>query len=255
MILAVDIGNSNITVGGIDKNGIVFIEGLATDKAKTSIEYAMRIKAVFEMCNRELKDFDGAVISSVVPQLTPVVKEALSRLLSLDPLIVGPGIKTGVNIMLDDPAQLGSSLLVISAAALAEHKPPLIVIELGTATTFCTVNGKGQYVGGVIFPGVRTALDSLVSSTSLLHHINADTPRSVIGRNTTDGLKSGLVYGNAACIDGVIERIEEELGETCSLIATGKAAKFIIPHCRRNIIIDEELMLKGLGLIYEKNRR
>jgi type III pantothenate kinase len=255
MILAVDIGNSNIITGCIDKDRIRCIERISTNSDLTPVEYAMRIKAILEMYGIDYKEIEGAVISSVVPQLTPVLNEAVEKLLDVSPLIVSPGLKTGLNIRIDDPAQLGSSLLVYSVAALAEHEPPFIVIEMGTATTFCTVNRQKQYVGGVICAGVRTALDSLVSNTSLLHQVNLEKPEGIIGRNTADGLRSGIIYGTAACIDGVADRIEEELGEKCTMIATGTFARFVIPHCRRQIIIDEELMLKGLKIIYEKNRR
>lgn len=141
-----------------------------------------------------------------------------------------------------------------SVAALAEHKPPLIIIDMGTATTVCVINEKRQYLGGMILPGVRTSLDSLVSNTSLLQQIGLEPPEKVIGRNTIDSMKSGILYGNAAALDGLIERIEEELGQSCRILATGGLAKFVIPFCKREITIDDDLLLKGLKIIYDKNR-
>ena len=255
MILAVDIGNSNIITGCINASEIRFIERLSTDRALTPVEYAIRVKTLLDMYGIAYGDIEGSIISSVVPQLTPVIDEALKKLFKSKPLIVGPGLKTGINVRIDDPAQLGSSPLAYSVAAVAEHEPPFIIIELGTATTFCTVNRQRQYIGGVICAGVRTALDSLVSNTSLLHQVILEDPGRIIGSNTVNSMKSGIIYGMAACIDGVVERIEKELGEKCTLIATGRFSRIVIPHCKREIIIDEELILKGLRIIFEKNRR
>ncbi len=234
MILAVDIGNTNIIAGCINDDKIFCIERLSTDRAQTPVEYAMRIKTVLDMYGIDTSEVSGSVLSSVVPQLTPVLTETLKKLFKSQPLIVGPGLKTGINIRIDDPAQLGSSLLVYSVAALAEHEPPFIVIEMGTATTFCIVNRNRQYIGGVICPGVRTALDSLVSKTALLHQVNLEDPGSIIGRNTANSMKSGLIYGSAACIDGVVERIEKEIGEHCTHIATGRNASEIVPPCKKD---------------------
>ena len=139
-------------------------------------------------------------------------------------------------------------------AALAEHPVPLIIVDMGTATTVCVINSKRQYIGGMIVPGVRTALDSLVSHTSLLQQISLEPPKKVIGSNTIDGMKSGMIYGNASILDGLIDRIEEELGEKCTIVATGGLAGAIVPHCRRHILVDDDLLLKGLKIIYEKNR-
>ena len=255
MILAVDIGNSNILVGCVDDGKTICVENLSSDMGLAPVEYALRIKSIMDIHGIEMGDIEGCAVSSVVPQLTPVISEAVFKLLGKKPLIVGPGLKTGLNIRIDDPAQLGSSLLAYSVAALEEHEPPLIVVEMSTATTFCTVNRQRQYVGGVICAGVRTSLDSLVSSAALLHQVGIEMPQNVIGRNTADSLKSGMIYGTAACIDGIIDRIETEMNESCTVIATGKFAPLVTPHCKRKIIIDDGLILKGLKVIYEKNRR
>lgn len=253
MILAIDVGNSNIVVGCIDGDEICFTERVSTDWKKTEVEYAITLKNILEIHEIQEGDLEGGIISSVVPQITEVLKCAVEKLVRFPVKIVGPGLKTGLNILIDNPAQLGSDLLVDSVAALADHPVPLIIIDMGTATTVCVINQKRQYIGGMIVPGVRTALDSLVSHTSLLQQIGLVPPRKVIGSNTIDSMKSGMIYGNAAILDGLIERIEEELGERCTIVATGGLADAIVPHCKREIILDDDLMLKGLKIIYEKN--
>lgn len=254
MILAIDVGNSNIVVGCMEKDDIRFIERLSTDRKKTELEYAVSIKNIMEIYNIRGGDLEGGIISSVVPQLTEILKRAVEKLIKAPVKIVGPGLKTGLNILIDNPAQLGGDLLVDSVAALAEHKPPLVIIDMGTATTVCVINEKRQYLGGMILPGIRTSLDSLVSNTSLLQQIGLEPPAKVIGSNTIDGMKSGILYGNAAALDGLIGRIEEELGKQCTILATGGLAKFVIPFCKREILIDDDLLLKGLKIIYDKNR-
>ena len=254
MILAIDVGNSNIVVGCMEKDDIRFIERLSTDRKKTELEYAVSIKNIMEIYNIRGGDLEGGIISSVVPQLTEILKRAVEKLIKAPVKIVGPGLKTGLNILIDNPAQLGGDLLVDSVAALAEHKPPLVIIDMGTATTVCVINEKRQYLGGMILLGIRTSLDSLVSNTSLLQQIGLEPPAKVIGSNTIDGMKSGILYGNAAALDGLIGRIEEELGKQCTILATGGLAKFVIPFCKREILIDDDLLLKGLKIIYDKNR-
>lgn len=242
-------------VGCIEKADIRFIERLSTDRKKTELEYAVSIKNIMEIYHIQAGELEGGIISSVVPQVTEVMKRAVEKLIKAPVKIVGPGLKTGLNILIDNPAQLGGDLLVDSVAALAEHEPPLIIIDMGTATTVCVINEKRQYLGGMILPGIRTSLDSLVSNTSLLQQIGLEPPAKVIGSNTIDSMKSGILYGNAAALDGLIERIEEELGQRTTIVATGGLAKFVIPFCKREIAIDDDLLLKGLKIIYDKNRR
>ena len=169
-------------------------------------------------------------------------------------MVVGPGVKNGLHIQMDNPAQVGSDLIVNAVAALHEYQPPLIVIDMGTATTLSVVDRERNYIGGMILPGIRVSLDSLVSRTSQLSKISLEAPKRLIGKNTTECMKSGVVHGNAACIDGMIERIEAELGEKATVLATGGLAQVIIPHCYHEIIVDDALLLKGLLLIYLKNQ-
>lgn len=259
LILAIDMGNTNIVIGCVDDDHVLFEERLSTDLSKTELEYAIGFKTVFEIYNIELSDIKGAIISSVVPPLVNIIKSAVEKIIGITPIIVGPGVKTGLNILMDQPRQVGSDLIVDAVAALNVYGAPAIIIDIGTATTISVVDEKQNYIGGVILPGIRVSLDSLVSRTAQLPRIGLDEPKSVIGKNTVDCMKSGIIYGNASCLDGMIDRINESCGfgkegkKAASIIATGGLAKVVIPHCRHNIIEDNELLLKGLKIIYDKN--
>ena len=200
------------------------------------------------------KEIEGGIISSVVPPITNIVRASAEKVLGKSVKIVGPGVKTGLNILMDNPAQVGSDRIVNAVAAINEYTAPLIIIDMGTATTFCVVDEKKNYIGGMILPGVRISLDALTAGTSQLSRISIEAPKKIIGKNTIDCMKSGIINGNAACIDGMISRINRELGQEATVIATGGLAKKIVPHCEQKICIDDELLLKGLRLIYEKNK-
>ena len=254
MILAIDIGNTNIVVGVIRDDTPLFVERISTDSGKTDLEYAVMIKTILEIHHLDAEDYEGSIISSVVPPVTATVKSALNKLLGKDPLVVGPGVKTGLNIKIENPAQLGSDLVVDAVAGIAEYPTPLLIIDMGTATTISAVDKKGTYLGGVIIPGARVALDSLSSKASQLPHISFEAPKKAIGTNTIECMKSGSVLGNACLIDGMLDRMEAELGEPATVIATGGLARFIVPLCKRNIIYDDNLLLKGLWHLYQKNK-
>lgn len=253
MILAVDVGNSNIVMGCIQEGEILFTARLATDRGKTSDEYAILFHSMIQMRGYRLSDIEGGIISSVVPVLINVLKEAMEKGIGKTPLIVGPGIKTGLNIAIDNPAQLGSDLAVGAVAALAKYPAPLIVFDMGTATTLSVIDRNKRYIGGSIFPGVRISLEALSSRTSLLPGISLEAPKKSIGSNTIDCMQSGLIFGSAAMLDGMIDRAEEELGYPVTIVATGGLAKSVISHCRHKIIFDDDLLLNGLWLIYQKN--
>ncbi len=253
MIFAIDIGNTNIVIGCVDHGNVLFRERISTNHQKTELEYAIDFKIILELYQIEPSQIEGSIISSVVPPLSSLLKNAVSKILHHTPLLVGPGVKTGLRIMIDNPAQLGSDLVVGAVAALAVHPAPLIIIDMGTATTFSVIDSKRQYLGGAIVPGVRVALDSLSSQTSQLPHISLDQPKKAIGSNTIDCMKSGSIFGSAAMVDGMIDRINDELGTSATVVATGGIARFIIPFCRHHIIYDDDMMLKGLELIYHKN--
>lgn len=256
MILAIDMGNTNIVIGCVDEEKVLFEERLATDLSKTELEYVVIFKTVLELYGIEKEKVTGAIISSVVPQLVNIIKSTVYKLIKVEPMVVGPGVKTGLNILMDEPRRVGSDLIVDAVAAINNYGTPLIVIDMGTATTMSVIDRKGNYIGGVIMPGIKVSVDSLVSRTAQLQRISLDAPDKVIGKNTINCMKSGVIYGNASCIDGMIDRLAEEMGEGLSdikVVATGGLARVILPQCRHNIIQDDELLLKGLKIIYDKN--
>ena len=253
MILAVDIGNSNIVLGCFDENEILFEDRLSTDREATVLEYAVIIKTSLEMHKLEYEQITGAIISSVVPSVTENVQQAVFRLTGQQAMVVGPGVKTGLNILLDDPKQLGSDRVADAVGAIGEYPCPLIIVDMGTATTISVIDRNKSFLGGMIIPGLQVSLDSLANRTSQLPHISLDAPKKVIGTNTVDCMKSGIIYSTAGSIDGAIDRIEQELGESCTVVSTGGHARKIIPHCHHEILIDPYLLLKGLMAIYEKN--
>lgn len=256
MIIAVDIGNTNIVLGCAENNEIIFRERIATNQTATDLEYAVKIRAALEMNGVNIASVDGAIISSVVPSVTGTVKAAIVKLTGVDVMVVGPGIRTGLSIMIDNPAQLGSDLAVVAVAGIAEYKTPLILIDMGTATTLSVIDSNNNYIGGAIMTGTAVSTDALISRTAQLPKIAFEKPKKVIGSNTIDCLKSGIMFSNAAAIDGMIERIEDELGEQCTVVATGGLSGVIIPLCKRkDIILDDAILLKGLMLIYNKNKR
>lgn len=255
MILAIDIGNTNIVFGGVKADKIQFEARIHTDRLKTSDQYCIDLKMILEVYGIEVGSIEGCIISSVVPQVLNSMQTAVRKLTGKKALVVGPGLKTGLNILLDNPAQLGADLVVSGVAALREHKPPLIVIDMGTATTMSVLDENGAHIGGCVCPGVKISMDALTGGTSLLPGIRLDQPRKAIGRNTADCMRSGIMLGNACMIDGMVSRFEEELGCKCTVLATGGIAKFIVPLCRTPIIYDKDLIIKGLAALYRENRR
>ncbi|MBR6555293.1 MAG: type III pantothenate kinase [Clostridia bacterium] len=255
MLLAIDIGNTNIVIGVIEDDVIRFEARIATDQVRTSDQYGVEIKNVLEAYGVSKDEIEDCIISSVVPPVFNSVKTGVVKVIGKQPMVVGPGLKTGLNINVDVPSQVGSDRIVIAVAALAEYQPPMILMDLGTATTIEVVEPGNMYLGGVIFPGVKISLDALTSRAAQLPGISLDKPKNIIGRNTVDCMRSGMMYGTAAMIDGIVERIEEELGHKSTLIATGGLAQFITPLCKREIILERDLLLKGLNIIYKKNKR
>lgn len=255
MILAVNIGNTNIVIGAIDNGKIIFVERLSAVNKKTQLEYALDIKNIISLYDIDAKKIDGGIISSVVPLLTDVIKEAINKIFGFTPYVVGPGIKTGINIRLDNPAEIGADLVAQAVAVISEYEAPALIIDLGTATTFSYIDDNKNILGGLIMPGIRISLEALTENASQLMDISVEPPKEVIGRNTKESMKSGVVYGNAAMIDGIISRIEKSVGKLSTIVATDGWSKLIIPYCEHQIIYDEDLLLKGLWTIYKKNKR
>lgn len=254
MILAIDMGNSNIVIGGIDESQTYFVERITTNQGKTDLEYAINIKNILEIHQIDKEQIEGAILSSVVPPLNETISSAIQKICGFRPMLVGSGMKTGLNIQMDNPKTVGSDLIVDAVAALNEYPCPIIIIDMGTATTMSVIDPAGNYIGGVILPGLKVSLDSLSGKTAQLPYISLDIPEKVIGKNTIDCMRSGIIYSNAAMMDGLADRMEEELGMKATILATGGLARFITPLCRHDIIYDNELLLKGLLILYRKNQ-
>lgn len=255
MLLAIDIGNSNIVLGCLEGEKIRFEARMATDSVKTSDQYCVELKNILALFDVEPKQIEGSILSSVVPPVSNAICKAVNRLTGMDPMVVGPGLKTGLNIKIDNPAQAGSDLIVAAVAAIADYGAPLFIIDLGTATTITAVDQKGSFIGGSIHPGVKLSLQSLTQGTAQLPGISLEKPRKAIGTNTVDSMRSGILYGAAAMLDGMIDRMEKELGYSARIIATGGLANLIVPLCSKEMTIDDHLLLKGLLRIYHRNAK
>ena len=255
MILAIDVGNTNIVLGTIENGEIRTILRLHTNLQATSSEYAISLSQLLKFYEVDPKGFEGTILSSVVPPVTEALKGALRQLTGRDCMVVGPGMKTGINVRIDDPGSLAADLAVGTVAAVSAYGKPVIVLNLGTATTMLVVDEKGSFRGGAIMPGVRLGLRALSEGTSLLPEISVTPPKKVIATNTADAMRSGAVYATAGMLDGMIDRMEEEMGCPCRAVATGSLAEVILPCCRREILLDENLLMKGLWILYDRNRK
>ena len=254
MILAIDVGNTNIVLGCIEKGEINSIVRIQTNTRETPAEYAIKLRQLFEVFGIDSRGFEGAIISSVVPSVTDSLKEAVKKLTGIDCMVVGPGMRTGMNVRIDDPGTLAGDIVVGSVAAMNYYGVPSIVLDMGTATAVVVIDKDRCYRGGAIIPGVNLAYGALSSGTSLLPDIAIRPPQKAIGSNTTDAMRSGAIFGTAAMLDGMIDRMEAELGEPCALVATGGLARSIVACCRHEIVFDDDLLLKGLWVLYQKNR-
>lgn len=255
MILTVDVGNSNVVFGIYKDDALRFVARFSSSTDRTSDEFAVLIKSFFDIHDAKIADIDGSIISSVVPPITGTLISAIRLLTGKDPLVVGPGMKTGINILIDNPAQLGSDLLVDSVGAAAKYPGPVIVVDMGTATTLGVVTENAEMIGGAILPGVKISLDALSAKAAQLPGIAFAAPKKAIGTNTGDCMQSGIVFGNACMLDGMIGRFEEELGKRCTVVATGGLSREICRHTKREILYDEYLLLDGLYILYKKNSR
>ncbi len=255
MLLVMDMGNTCITLGIYKKEELMVTARLATDRYRTEDQYAADLLALFTLYRVNPKEVNGAILGSVVPSLNFAITLAVEKVTGITPLVVGSGIKTGLNIKIDDPAQTGADLVCGAVAALAKYPLPCIVYDLGTATTIMALSEKGEFLGGTITAGIGISLDALSSRTSQLPHVSLKNPGKVIGTNTVNAMKSGLIYGTASMMDGMADRMEQELGTKATLIATGGRAKEVIPYCKREMILDDNLLLDGLRIIFEKNQK
>ncbi len=254
MVLAIDIGNTNIVLGGFNENELDFVVRIATNTSCTEDEYAAKLYSVLSLYQADISKIDGAVISSVVPPLNQIMKRAVRSAFNTEPLLVGPGIKTGINIHCDAPSSVGADLICACVATHHIYGSPSLIIDMGTATKMMLMDEKGTFIGASIIPGVNIALHALSSKTAQLPQISLEAPKSVIGKNTSDCMRSGVVFGNASMLDGMIDRFIDDFAAPLKVFATGGLAETIIPHCKHEITLDKNLVLKGLHIIYNKNK-
>lgn len=255
MILAIDTGNTNTVLGCLQGDDLLFTLRIHSDRDKTADEYALLLEGLLARQGVDPATLEGGIISSVVPELRTVLAAAVEQLTGKKCLIVGSGIKTGLDIRTDDPQKLGADLVVDAVAALAEYTPPLAIFDMGTATTLSVISEKGAYLGGMIIPGLRVSVDALSARAAQLPYIHLGAPEKVIGSNTVDCMQAGAIYGSAAMLDGLVDRVEEALGRKVTAIATGGLMTVVHPYCKREIHFEPNLLLKGLNLLYHKNMR
>ena len=254
MVLLLDCGNTHTVFGCADSEGkLSQIFRMETNRKKTGFEYASDIRQIFALLKIDPDSFCGAVISSVVPQLTEPYRKALRMAISRDALVIGPGIRTGLRIRIDDPGTIAPDLVAGAVAAKAKYPLPAIIIDMGTATTITVVDQNGDYIGGVILPGVGISMNALASETSLLPSIDVAPSKKLIATSTGDAMRSGIVYGTAGALDGIIDRFLSELHTEATLLGTGGLAGVICPYCRHKILVDEELLLHGLWHLFRLN--
>jgi len=253
MLLAIDVGNTNATVGCVNGGEVGCVFRMASDISRTESEYASTMYNILNFNGINGDTFRGAIVSSVVPPLTPVFKRAVNTVTGFEPVVVGAGVKTGLNILIDDPAQLGSDMVAAAVAARTIYDLPVIVVDMGTAAKLFVINEKAGFIGGAIYPGIGLSMNALSSGTSQLPKVPIEAPKKCISANTIDCMKSGAIFGSASMIDGMIDRFEQEMGKKANIIATGGLADVVYQHCKREIIYDPDLILKGLEMIFDKN--
>jgi type III pantothenate kinase len=254
MILAIDAGNTNIDIGGFVENQLKFVSRISSDTKKTEDEFSILVSSCLSLHEISKKEIEGVIVSSVVPPLNSIIKKMSSFLFGIEPLFVGPGIKSGIGIQCDSPSSVGADIISAAVAANYIYGSPSLIIDIGTATKMTVVNKSGAFIGTSIIPGVLMGLNALSEATAQLPKISIEPPKSVIAKNTTECMRSGVVFGNASMIDGMIDRINEEFGENLPVYATGGLASTIVPYCKKDIFVDEHLVLKGLNILYHKNK-
>ncbi|MBQ0059776.1 MAG: type III pantothenate kinase [Lachnospiraceae bacterium] len=255
MILAIDVGNTHSVFGCIEKGEILHQARLTTDKKRTTYEYAANMQDMLSFFGVDAGGFEGAIISSVVGPVTETLVQAVKLVTGVDTMVVGKGLKTGLDIRIDDPGTVGADLVVGAVAALKMCKPPVIMVDMGTAPTIFVLDAKGRFIGGAIAPGLGISMNALSGGTAALPQVALTAPEKCISTNTVTCMQSGAIYGSAAMIDGMIDRMEEELGQKATVVATGGLAGCVTPLCKHEIIWDDDMLLDGLYILWEKNNK
>lgn len=253
MLICIDVGNTHIVIGIYKDVNLLSSFRFKTDANITEDEYGIKLKNILNICNITTEEIEGAIISSVVPTMDSILEKMIIKYLDITPIFVGPGIKSGINIKIDDPRQLGSDLLVGAVAAVSKYGYPVIIIDMGTATTLSVVNSNQDFIGGIIIPGVISSTSSLIKATSRLEEAKFDKPKYLVGRNTVNSIQSGMIYGTSSMLDGLIRKVKKENGES-PVILTGGIANRIAPFLEEEVILDNNLILDGLRILYEKNK-
>lgn len=254
MILAIDVGNSNICIGAFREREALFTARVRTDTLRTETEYAVLFRDILTIHRIDPAELEGAALSCVVPAMTAVIRDAVRLLAPVPVLTVGPGVRTGVSLRIDEPSSCGADMVCTAAGAIEKYPLPAIIVDLGTATKLTVVDEKRNFLGGCIAPGMEVSLGALSLSAALLPSIGVPRAVRIIGTNTVDCMASGSILGTASMIDGMLDRFLAELGEVRTVVACGGLAKAVIPHCRRKMTLDPGLLLDGLVAIYYKNR-
>lgn len=254
MILALDIGNTNITIGVYHAEKLCFVSRMATDRSRMEDQYAIELRDILDIYGISLKEVEGAIISSVVPPVTTFIARAVRKLTDVEPILVGPHLKMEIKVKVRQPELTGADLIVGCVAASRLFAGPTIILDMGTATTFTVLDRENNMRGGCICPGVGISLDALTHRTAQLPGISLEPPEHTISDNTVDCMRSGIIFGTACMIDGMVERMEEELGEKCKVVATGGLSREIVRHCKHPIHFCDTLLLEGLRILYEENR-
>ena len=253
MVLTVDIGNTNIILGGFESDELRFVSRISSVREMTEDEYAIRILEALSLYGIDKGEIDGVIVASVVPPLNLAIKRAVKFIFGKEPIFVGPGIKSGIGIQCDMPSSVGADIIASAVAVHYIYGSPALVIDIGTATKMTVLNKKGAFIGTSIIPGVLMGLNALSECTAQLPKISLEVPPSVIAKNTADCMRSGVLFGHASLIDGMIDRINEEFGENLSVYVTGGMAEEILPLCKHKMHLDEHLVIRGLNTLYQKN--
>jgi len=253
LIFVIDVGNTNIVLGVYEEGKLKYHWRVETSRNRTEDEFGMNVKSLFDYSGLAFSDIDGIIISSVVPPIMFALERMCQKYIHVKPLVVGPGIKTGLNIKLDNPKEVGADRIVNAVAAIHEYGSPLIIVDFGTATTYCYINEERQYLGGAIAPGIGISTEALYSRAAKLPRIEIARPEGIVGKNTIAAMQAGIVYGYVGQVEGIVKRMIEQSKNRPTVIATGGLANLIAEESKMIDVVDPFLTLKGLQLIYKRN--